>query len=143
MAVAKTVEFSHRRQHRRVTMALTQDELNGIARMSQEERLRLLGLIKEARALFGGGGMRMSAGAVKAMTDVVDDKMMRDIVKDLRTVPEPGFLPPTKSAPVERGTGWTKPMEHGSPSGLRYIDQAMDMQDQLDKIELERRLRGG
>jgi hypothetical protein len=102
----------------------------------------LLALIREAKALHGGG-MTMSASSLKAMTDVVDDKLMQAIVKDLRTIPEPGFLPAGKSPPPVNGGGWVKPMDHSGPSGLRYIDQAMDVQDALDKRELERRLKGG
>lgn len=125
-------------------MALTQEEIDTLEKMPREQLVQLLQLIREARSLYGTkDGMSMSASVVKAMTDVVGDKLCADIVKDLRTLPEPGFLPSGKSAPIERGSGWVKPMEHGSPSGLRYIDQAMDMQDRLDKIEREKRLRGG
>ena len=121
-------------------MALTQQELNSLAGMSKEDLMKLLGLIREARALHGGG-MTMSESTLKAMTDVVDNKLMQAIVSDLRTIPEPGFLPSGKSPPKERGSGWTKPLEHSSPSGLRYVDQICDAFADLDKRELQNKLR--
>jgi hypothetical protein len=127
---------------RRFVMALSQQELDSLAAMSREQLEWLQAKIREELALHGGkGGMTMSASSLKAMTDVVGDQLMRDIVKDLRTIPEPGFLPAGKSAPIPNGSGWVKPLDHSSPSGLRYIDRAMDVQDALDKRELENRLR--
>jgi hypothetical protein len=114
---------------------LTKEELDGIAAMSQEERLRLLALIKEARALFGAKGMGMSASAVKAMTDVVDDKQMRDIVSDLKGGrAEPGFLPPT-GKPEERRLGPVKALPLEGRRDIRWIDQMCDVQDAIDKAE--------
>ena len=87
-------------------------------------------------------GMSMPPSAIEKMTEVVGDQLMKDIVKDLRSGrAEPGFLPAGKSPPIPKTGGWVKPLEHSSPSGLRYIDQAMDMQDALDKRELQNRLR--
>lgn len=115
---------------------LTKEELDGIAAMSQEERLRLLALIKEARALFGAQGMGMSASAVKAMTDVVDDKQMHQIVQEHRSGrAEPGWVKPGEKVQVPRGSGWAKPVDLGSPSSIRYIDQMCDVQDAIDKAE--------
>jgi hypothetical protein len=123
-------------------MALTQQELDSLAGMSPEDLVRLLALIREAKALYGHrDGMSMAPSVVKSMTDVVGDELMRDIVSDLRTVAEPGFLSPGKSPPIPKGSGWVKPLEHSSPSGLRYIDRAMDVQDVLDKRELQQKLR--
>lgn len=123
-------------------MALTQREMDTLAGMSREQLELLQAKIKEELALHGGrGGMTMSASSLKAMTDVVDDKQIRDIVHDLKTIPEPGWMKPTGSTPPVKGTGWTKPMEHSSPSGLRYIDRAMDVQDQIDRRELQNKLR--
>jgi hypothetical protein len=127
-----------------MTMALSQQELDSLASMNREQLEELLALIKEAKTLYGHrDGMSLPPSAVAKMTEVVGDQLMKDIVHDLRGGrAEPGFLPAGKSPPPVRGSGWAKPMEHSSPSGLRYIDQAMDVQDRLDKIQLERRLRG-
>jgi hypothetical protein len=123
-------------------MALTQREMDTLAAMTREQLEWLQAKIREEMALHGGrGGMTMSASSLKAMTDVVGDQLMRDIVKDLRTIPEPGFLPAGKSPPPVKGSGWIKPMDHASPSGLRYIDRAMDVQDELDRRELQNKLR--
>jgi hypothetical protein len=126
-------------------MALTQQEMDSLEAMSPEDLVKLLGLIREAKALYGyRDGMSMPPSAVAKMTEVVGDKLMKEIVHDLRSGrAEPGWFKPTGSPPPVRGSGWTKPLEHSSPSGLRYIDRAMDVQDALDKRELEKRLRGG
>jgi hypothetical protein len=111
--------------------------------MSREQLVQLLALIKEAKTLYGHrDGMSMPPSAVTKMTEVVDDKQMKAIVDCLRGGrAEPGFLPAGKSPPPVSGGGWVKPLDHSSPSGLRYIDRAMDVQDLLDKRELQNRLR--
>lgn len=123
-------------------MALTQTELDTLAAMSREDLLKLLGLIREARTLYAHrDGMSMPPSAVAKMTEVVGTELMKDIVKDLRKGrAEPGFLPPSGPPPV-KGGGWVKPLEHSNPSGLRYIDRAMDVQDALDRRDLQNRLR--
>lgn len=35
----------------------------------------------------------------------------------------------------ERGSGWAKPVELGSPSGIRWVDQMCEAQDRLDRAE--------
>jgi hypothetical protein len=113
---------------------LTKDELDGIAAMSQEERVRLLALIREARALFGGG-MGMSAGAVKAMTDVVDDQQMRQIVAEHRHGrSEPGGLTDAPG-PKERRSVPQKEVPLEARRDIRWIDQMCDVQDAIDKAE--------
>jgi len=112
--------------------------------MPREQLEKLLALIKEAKILYGHrDGMSLPPSAVAKMTEVVGDKLMKDIVHDLRSGrAEPGWFPAGKSPPIPNGGGWAKPLEHSSPSGLRYIDQAMDVQDALDKRQLEKRLKG-
>lgn len=123
---------------------LTDQEKQSLAGMSPEDLMKLLGLIREAMALYGHrDGMGLPPSAVAKMTEVVGTELMKDIVKDLRKGPgEPGWMKPTGSPPPVKGGGWVKPLEHGSPSGLRYIDQAMDVQDRLDRIDLAKRLKG-
>ena len=86
----------------------------------------------------------MPASAMKPMTDLIPKvKGEYDPIAWARTkVAEPGFLPSTKalrrSSEAQDGSNpWTM-----QPLGLRYIDQAMDVQDRLDRIELEKRLKG-
>jgi hypothetical protein len=120
---------------------LSDQETQMLAGLSQEELLRLWVKVRQARAERLGC---MPPSAVQDLVKAVGDQQVRDIVNDLKGGrSEPGFLPPTKSPPVARGSGWAKPLEHGSPSGLRYVDQMCDVQDRLDKRDLERRFRGG
>jgi hypothetical protein len=116
---------------------LSDQEKQGLAAMSHEQLAKLLALIREAKAMFGSGVMPQSA--IKAMTDVVDDKLAREIVADLKGGrAEPGFLPPDGSPPKERGSGWQKPVPLSNPPGVA-IDQLMDAQDAIDRAE---RMRG-
>jgi hypothetical protein len=121
---------------------LSDQEKQGLAAMSHQQLAKLLALIREAKAMFGSGCMPQSA--VKAMTDVVDDKLAREIVSDLRSgVGEPGgFLGPEKPRAKERGSGWQAPSPLESPPGVAICDQMMDVQDALDKRDLEKRLGG-
>jgi hypothetical protein len=121
---------------------LSDQEKQGLTAMSQEQLAKLLALIREAKAMFGSGVMPQSA--IRAMTDVVDDKLAREIGSDLRSgVGEPGgFLGPEKTVAKERGSGWQAPSPLESPPGVAICDQMMDVQDALDKRELEKRLGG-
>jgi hypothetical protein len=128
---------------------LTDNQVQRLARlvrlaphMDREQLEGLSGLVRDLKAVEGAAVMPQSA--IEDMAKAVPDKLVREVVSDLRGGRvEPGWLPPTKSPPIPRGTGWVKPLEHGSPSGQRYVDQMMDVQDALDKRDLERRLRGG
>jgi len=82
----------------------------------------------------------MPASAVKSMTDVVDDKLMSDIVHDLRSgraapsglIPDQKPIPDEKSAKV-RGSGWVEPNPMGSVPGAKYVDQIADHFAALDR----------
>lgn len=124
-------------------MALTQQELDGISRMSKEDGLKLLALIREAKVLYGNKSLGMPASALKAMTDCVGDELMRDIVKDLRTVPELGFLKAQPAPSPEARRGPVNPLPLGPPSGVEHCDRIADHFAALDRRDLERRLRGG
>jgi hypothetical protein len=89
-------------------------------------------------------GFRLPASAVKAMCDVVPD--FRGIAQEQKHgMGEPGgFGAIAKpSAAVERGTGWAKAVKLEPPPGVAHCDRMMDVQDGLDKRELEKRLKGG
>jgi len=79
--------------------------------MDTETQMKLLALVKETRAKLAaveGGGL--PASAVSAMVEAVPDKLMADIVNDLRKGPgEPGWIKPERSEPVIRGSGWQSP----------------------------------
>jgi hypothetical protein len=90
--------------------------------------------IEKARA---AGWMPQSA--VTAMTDVVGDQQMRDIVRDLRKLPErSGFLPAAGGPPAEGRKSYIARPELEPPPGVKICDQMMDVQDALDKRDLER-----
>jgi hypothetical protein len=118
-----------------------------IPQMSREQLVEVGKLYLELKAkLRAGEGLGlMPASAVKAMTDVVDDRLMSDIVNDSRRgVSAPSSLAgPVEPRPsVERGSGWQKPAELGLPPGTKWIDQLCDVQDAIDRRELERKLGG-
>jgi hypothetical protein len=121
---------------------LSDQEKQGLAAMSHEQLAKLLALIREAKAMFGSGVMPQSA--IKAMTDVVDDRQMQQIVEEHRHGrSEPSGLSSPPSSPKEKGSGWQNPTPLSNPPGVAICDQMMDVQDALDKRDLEKRLRGG
>jgi hypothetical protein len=78
------------------------------------------------------------------MMKAVDDATMRDIVADSRRSREPSsILPPTREKPVERGTGWREPRPLESPPGLKYVDQQLDVADELERRKRAKELKGG
>jgi hypothetical protein len=118
---------------------LTKEEMQALAGMSREDLVKMWVLIQRAKAERSGSGC-MPQSAIKAMTDVVDDKLAREIVADLKGGrAEPGFLPPDGSPPKERGSGWQKPVPLSNPPGVAICDQLMDAQDAIDRAE---RMRG-
>jgi hypothetical protein len=78
---------------------------------------------------------RLPASAVRAMVDVVPD--MRGLAQEQRNGrSEPGWLPASPAkGPEERRSGPVNPLPLESPSGIKWIDRAMDVQDQLDRAE--------
>ena len=119
-------------------MALTQQELDNLAAMPREELERWLVLIREALTLYGNkGGMGMSESAVKAMTDVVDDKQMQAIVAEQKAGrSEPGWLkPPPPKKPEEQRSGPVNPPPLEGRSDIKWVDQMCDVQDALDRAE--------
>jgi len=82
--------------------------------LDQQTQAGVLALVREygpKLAAAEGGGLPGSV--VQEMTRTVDDKLILDIVNDLRRGPgEPGWIKRDgPSEPVVRGSGWTKPTE--------------------------------
>jgi hypothetical protein len=72
---------------------LTKEELEKLA-LSSEDLEKLLGLVSQYRAELRAKSMGLPQSAVTAMTEVVGDKLMKDIVSDLRSgTGTPGWLP--------------------------------------------------
>jgi hypothetical protein len=88
-------------------------------------------------------GMGMSAEAAKRMA-WPEAKGEFDPGAWARTkVAEPGGLVgPEKGPKEERRPAVAQHIPLGSPPGVAICDQMMDVQDQLDKRDLERRLKG-
>jgi hypothetical protein len=125
-------------------MMLTKAELDGLAAMPRDQLVKLLEMIREARALFSVQGC-MPQSAMDDLARAVPDKLCQEIVADLRgfgRAQPGGFLGPTEpSGQVRRASGGETPLE--PPPGVKWIDQMVDVQDALDKRDLEKRLRGG
>jgi hypothetical protein len=118
---------------------LTDQEKQSLAAMSPEDLAKLLGLIREARAMFTvGGGMPQSA--FDDLVKAVPDKLVHEVVNDLKGGrAEPGFLPPAKHVAARRGPPKEVPLE--TPSGVKYCDQIADHFAELDRRDLQKRLR--
>jgi hypothetical protein len=91
-------------------------------------------------------GFRLPASAAQAMSRVVPDltpEQRSKLPEPRPMVSEPGWMKPEKpSEPVKNTGGWIEPQPLGSPSGLRYVDQQLDVADAIDRRELERKLGG-
>jgi hypothetical protein len=74
--------------------------------MTQEMRQGLLDLIRKLKA---ADGCRLPASAIAEMDKAVPTDLIRQIVTDNRRSSLPGWLPPPKSEPVVRGSGWQSP----------------------------------
>ena len=128
-----TIEYMMK--HPEIVEQLPKEGLEMLLELVRAEKMRLAGC--------------MPRSAVTAMTDVVDDKLMRDIVQDLRKLPDSGgFLQSSGAAvPKERGGGWRNPPPLEPPSGVKHIDRIaehfaqLDKVDQMEKMEAVQRMR--
>jgi len=78
--------------------------------MTAEQQQLLLECIRKLKAAEAQGSSWLPQSAVSDLVQAVPDTLMRDIVNDNRGGPsQPGWLPPPKSGPVVRGTGWQSP----------------------------------
>lgn len=80
------------------------------------------------------------------MQMAVGDDLVADLRADARrsnpvTSASSPIPPRPEDRPPARGTGWQDPQPHGLPPGVSACDRLMDMQDVLDRRDLERRLR--
>jgi hypothetical protein len=128
---------------------LTENQIQRLGRLvrlapylDQAMQRKLLDLIRDLKAAEGMGWLPQSA--IQPMVDAVGDQQIRDIVNDLRSgVGEPGgFLGPTPKTEL-RQPPRAKHIPLEPPPGIPIMDEMMDVQDALDKRELEKRLRGG
>jgi len=84
--------------------------------------------------------LSMPPSAMADMVAAVPDRMVADIVRDLRSI---GTLSPAVSnagAPKLRGTGWRDATPLGPPPGVAQADKLMDAADKADRVELAQRL---
>jgi len=96
-------------------MSRLREVLGTVARvlpyLDRETQERVLAVIREFKPKFAAieaGGM--PASAVDAMAQAVPDKLMAEIVHDLRKGPgEPGWIKREPQGEVKRGSGWQSP----------------------------------
>jgi hypothetical protein len=82
------------------------------------------------------------------MAKAVPDRVVRDIVSDARSLGgKPSSIAASnktneKGEPQERGTGWAKEQPLRPPEGVEWIDRLVDAQDERDRKEREKQLKG-
>jgi hypothetical protein len=89
----------------------------------------------------------MPKSAVSAMAAAAPDKLMADLRADALK-PNPVTQSVAQLTPdrgggrvqIERGTGWAAPNPMTPPAGVALCDRLVDMQDAIDKADLQRRL---
>jgi hypothetical protein len=73
--------------------------------MTQEMKQELLDLIRKLKAA-DGQGCGLPASAIADMEKAVPTELVQAIVQENKRSSLPGWLPPPKSEPVVRGSGW-------------------------------------
>jgi hypothetical protein len=76
--------------------------------MDREMQAKFLDLIRKLKAAEAQG-CGLPASAVAEMEKAVPTELIREIVNDNKRTSLPGWLPPPKSEPVVRGSGWQSP----------------------------------
>ena len=90
-------------------MQRLQRRVNLAPLMTQEMRQELLELVRKLQAAEGQA-CGLPASAIADLERAVPTELVQAIVEDQRHgVGVPGWLPPSKSEPVVRGTGWQSP----------------------------------
>lgn len=94
-------------------------------------------------------GMSMGPSAMKPMADLVPDVKkgggFNAHAWGQTKRGEPGGFGPPRTAggtgePAERATGWIEPQRLEPPPGVKYVDQIVDFQDDVDKGENVKRI---
>jgi len=76
--------------------------------MDREMQAKFLDLIRKLKAAEAQG-CGLPASAVAEMEKAVPTELIQEIVNDNKRTSLPGWLPPPKSEPVVRGSGWQSP----------------------------------
>jgi predicted XRE-type DNA-binding protein len=90
----------------------------------------------------------MPRSVVREMAKAIPPDLARDLRADaLKPNPVTGTSQAQLSqdrdggrVQIQRGTGWQEPNPLSAPPGVPIMDRLMDMQDAIDKADLERRL---
>jgi hypothetical protein len=127
---------------------LTDNQIQRLARlvrlaphMDREQLEGLSGLVRDLKAADGAAIMPQSA--IEDLVKAVPDKLVREIVNDLKGGrSDPGFLPAQPALSPEARRGPVKALPLSPPSGVEHCDRIADHFAALDKRDLEKRLRG-
>jgi hypothetical protein len=85
-------------------------------------------------------GMTMPRSAMLEMMRAVPDSLMRDLRGDARRPNPVTGGPAPQPSQVRRGSGWVSPAPLTSPPGVEHCDRLVDAQDQIDRVELARKI---
>jgi hypothetical protein len=104
-----------------------QKMLRLIPYLDPKTQQELLALVREYRhKLAAAEGGLMPESAVQSMVNAVPDKLMAEIVQDLRSgPPAPGsMVPETRGRePVKRGSGWIEPKNEDRTRQFQVLDE--------------------
>jgi hypothetical protein len=89
----------------------------------------------------------MDAETKRELAKAIPDDLARDLRADLARgnpiTQSAAQLTPDRGSggvQIQRGSGWAEPNPLSAPPGVPIMDRLMDMQDAIDKRDLERRL---
>jgi hypothetical protein len=90
-------------------------------------------------------GASMSAATMRDLAQAIPDKLAADLRADLArgnplTASQAQLVKGEGGVEIHRGDGWAPERKIEPPPGVALADRLMDMQDAIDRADLERRL---
>jgi hypothetical protein len=100
--------------------------------------------------IYYTSGASMDAETKRDLAKAIPDDLARDLHADLARgnpiTASPSQLTPDRGGgervEIRRGTGWQEERKLETPPGIALADRLMDMQDAIDRADLQRRLGG-
>ena len=115
-------------KHPEMLEQLPKEGLEMLMELVRAERMKLSGVMPQS--------------AVDDLVKAVPDQLVRDIVHDLRKLPEPGgFLPAAKGPPVQGRKSFVERGPLEPPPGIKHVDAIAESFARLDKLEAVERFR--
>jgi hypothetical protein len=112
---------------------LTPEQRAAIARLSKDQTIAMLKLIREFKERLAASVLPQSA--VEAMNAAVPTAVIQDIVDDSRKGLAPRSMAETPEPEAWRRTGFVEASPLRPPPGVVQCDRLVDAQDEMDRAQ--------